>query len=341
MGASGSWTTCASDADCPGTDNACVTFLAPPQPIAQTTSSLPLCLMQDIPEEITGTVNTDTGAAAFTISIRSRIFAAAGETCPSCVAGTCDSGARTGQPCTVHAASTSSAELVSHDCPPAASTLVATNNVVRFPLTTGSSALTITAASPQCRFPGVTDLRCACDTCDNAAGTPCASNADCAAVGATTCGGKRCVAGTNVGAPCTVNSECPSGACQIPGAATRPNFCGNEICSSDPSDSGSAAEGTCALEGWCIVDSETPCFDDEDCAPGDACDRVMVDCFLDNGVIGGQIAAAGVASTTSPTLAGVACLGRATQGGQGPAANMMYGLPGPARYTLPGTALFY
>src|SRR5207244_3348914 len=76
---------------------------------------------------------------------------------------------------------------------------------------------------------------------------PCSSDADCAAVGATTCGGKRCLGGANNGTACSANSECPGGACNVPGATTQPN-----LCSAGATD--------------CVPDAGTPSPNDHKCA---------------------------------------------------------------------------
>src|SRR6185295_7916590 len=96
--------------------------------------------------------------------------------------------------------------------------------------TTGSLSRSISTDSPLCTAPGFTTLHCLCDTCATQAAEPCSSNADCP--GGAVCGGKRCVGGGNAGKACTANSECPGGACSRAGAATKPNECGDGICTS-------------------------------------------------------------------------------------------------------------
>ena len=97
-------------------------------------------------------------------------------------------------------------------------------------------------------------MHCFCDTCNDTEATPCASDAECVAVGATTCGGKRCVAGTNVGAPCASMSECPSGGCQVIGWPTQPNACDDAVCSlNTPPDADSVAEGAGTLLDHTVV----------------------------------------------------------------------------------------
>src|SRR6185369_16842912 len=99
---------------------------------------------------------------------------------------------------------------VSFDCPPSAGTVIGIPQTANVQLQTGNQTLTLSAANPNCRAVGWTGNKCFCDTCNNAASTTCSTDADCTAVGATTCGGKRCVGGPNAGTPCSNSSECPS-----------------------------------------------------------------------------------------------------------------------------------
>src|SRR5262249_47202941 len=117
--------------------------------------------------------------------------------------------------------------------------------------------VTLSTASPGCTAPGGAGLKCQCDTCNNAAAMPCATNADCVAVGATVCGGKRCKGGANNGVPCIQNSECPGGGCGRAGTATLPNQCTDLVCS---------ATGSCLGGSNCSAD----CTTDSEC-PGGTC----------------------------------------------------------------------
>lgn len=137
------------------------------------------------------------------------------------------------------------ADDVSLDCPPIGGALI-NDTVQNMTLDTGSQALMNVATGPTCRAAGWAGKTCACDTCDNAAATPCHMDAECTAIGATKCGGKRCVNGANPGFPCTTASQCPGGTCTVPGALTAGNQCNDGVCSANPGDTGSSNEGVCA-----------------------------------------------------------------------------------------------
>jgi hypothetical protein len=208
-------------------------------------------------------------------------------------------------------------------------------------LSTGAQAMSLSAASPNCTAAGVTSLKCFCQTCNDLAATPCASNADCAAVGATVCG-RHCIAGSNAGASCTAASECPGSGCSAPGAFTRPNDCTDGICSMNtPPDVDSVNEGICnagPIENYCVLEPARACVADADCfdVPGDTCgpDKYR-ECFTDNGISGNSIQVVGVPSPTAPTLGALYCMAP----GSATSLNLVFGLPGPVRVTLFGTAV--
>ena len=335
MGANGSWITCASDAECPGTGNACIFYVGPPQPL---NAGFALCALYEVAAPVTGTIDSDTGDLSLAMTIGFAAFLAANgfdHPCPSCVAGACMGGERNGQPCTVQGTSAAYGDDVSLDCPPSAlSTLDSSLPLpLALTLTTGTQSLTLEATSPNCSAQGFTGMKCQCDTCNNAAATLCHTDADCAAVGATTCGGRRCVGGTNNGTPCTANSECPGGVCARLGAATAPNQCDDAVCSANPSDTGSTDEGVCMagpFDSYCAIQRFHPCVSDTDCTTaGDYCSGHFRECFTDNGVAGNSIIASGSAAD-APTVAGLTCMGPTTSGYY----NSLIGLPGPARFTM-------
>ena len=150
--------------------------------------------------------------------------------CPTGTCGlSCSGGPRDTLACTVNGTDPLFGS-VSFDCPPSPAG-DAGHLPITLAYTTGSQSVTLSAASPNCRAPGFTTDKCFCDTCNNTAATPCTSNADCVAVGASVCGGKRCLGGANAGTPCILNSECPGGGCNVPGQATKPNDCNDTTCS--------------------------------------------------------------------------------------------------------------
>ena len=275
---------CTADTDC-GANGPCKFFVGSYLPFA--VGGVPTCVANTVDGTITGTADIDTGSSASSVHLAARVFTGGTETlsnpCPQCNGGTCSGGARSGESCTPSGSSPNEAfGTTSLDCPPAAAALIAVLPI-DLSSTTGTETRTLSAASPNCRAPGFTTLKCQCDTCNNGAATPCSTNADCTAVGATVCGGRRCVGGsnsgaacsltcaggTNVGAPCTVasqcpgssctsNSQCPSGFCRIPGQATAPNQCSDSTCSTPveqcvggPNDNGVCTTAADCPDGTC------------------------------------------------------------------------------------------
>ena len=341
-GANGSWIQCTSDGQCPGTNNACVYFAGAPESIAE--AGLALCATNEIVGAMTGTVNPTTGAAAFGLGFRQLTYNGVSLTqaCPACVSGTCQGGARNGQACVVSGTSALFGnQNVSLDCPPSG-LITATGQLVRLSVDTATQTKTLSANNPQCGSD-----RCFCGVCNDAAATPCGTNADCVAVGATTCGLKRCAAGTNALQICSTNSECPGSSCAQVGAPPKPNNCVDDTNSpapncadNTPPDNDSIDEGTCtfgtAFKRCAIEQFRTGCLTSAECpAPGDSCVVVPRECFADNGVLGGTISVGGVASPTAPTLGAIGCMSASGSA----ALNTATGMPGPVRLTLPGTAV--
>ncbi len=336
VGGVGSWVPCTSDADCPGTGNACVYFLGAPQPVS--IGGVALCLTNEISGPVTGTIDVDTGSLALTTPLRIVDYfgAATDNPCPRCSGGTCTDGARAGQACVVNGSSVEYADDLSLDCPPS---IVLGTMAVTVPLTTGVQTATLSAASPSCTQTGFTSLRCFCDTCDDAAATPCMSDADCGAGGI--CGGLRCLGGANAGTPCTSGAQCASNSCGRVGQPTRPNDCVTSCTANTPPDLDSTDEGACVggpNDQHCVIETFRSCSSPAECtATGDTCGpSTPHECFTTNGGIGDDVSAGGVVSPTAPTLAGLFCQPPVSTG----AINAGAGLPGLARLTIPGTASF-
>jgi len=337
------WLLCDTTADCTsqGAAGPCRVFFGPPLPYAA--GGVSVCVTNEITGAASGTIGVESGDIAMSLPYLAKIYSGPllDDPCPKCVAGSCSGGARNGSPCTVNGTSPLFADDVSFDCPPLAATLIGNLVPAGIPLSTGTTSMTLSAASPNCRAAGFTALKCLCDTCNNLSATACASNADCTAVGATVCGGKRCIGGVNSGAPCAATSECPGGGCAIPGAFPAPNQCDDGTCSPNPGDTDSSDEGQCSVgpfEQFCAMQTYRGCATNADCpAPGDSCTvGKFRECFTDNGLLGGSISAAGVAdppvnSTAAPTLAGVTCIPPTTSS----SVNVVAGFPGAGRLTLP------
>jgi len=339
-----SWIACTTDAQCAAEGaGACVFFLGPPMPVVGL-----LCLMSSVVDPVDGFIDVESGDLALTLPLAHKFVPIVGsfaEPCPRCSAGTCGSGPRSGQPCTVHGQNALFGYDVSLDCPPTASSAGTARSELL--LTTSPQTATLTAASPNCVGAGFSNLKCACSTCNNLAATPCMVHGDCPDNPPGTpgiCGGPRCLAGSsNAGAPCVVSGDCQGGTCGTPGEPTIPNKCTDAICTPNtPPDGGSINEGVCAsgpFSGHCSGEPFRVCADNAHCAPGDICvDLEGRACFTGNGQLGASVSVDGLAAApvdgiAEPLIGGLSCLGPTGAGG----INAIYGLPGLERTTLPVT----
>jgi hypothetical protein len=266
-GQNGSWIQCTNNSQCTGTNNGCTFFYGPPQP--RSAGGVGLCMTSEVNGPLTGTLNADTGAAAFAGPWTSRIYIGPTiqDPCPRCISGVCNGGERNGQACVVSGSSALYGDALSYDCPPSGASLIG-SSALQLPFSTGTQTRTISAASPACSASGWAGSRCQCDTCNNAAATPCATNADCPPGGI--CGGLRCLVGSaTVGAPCTTEGPNTDPICGPVGAGacvTTPGQCVSFSCVGGPSDT-------------------VPCSGDSDCAacasgphPGEACPNGDFEC---------------------------------------------------------------
>ena len=371
---------CSTSADCPASCS-CGYHFGTYLPLSA--GGIATCVGNVFNGTVSGTFNEDTGATAGTALLTARVYSGptADNPCPHCLGDTtlndgvkgghCVGGARDLLTCDANGTSPiKHFGSTSLDCPPEALGLIATLSI-DLSNTTGTKTKTLTASSPQCRAPGFTTLKCFCDTCNNLAATACATNADCTAVGATICGGKRCQGGSNDGTACTINSQCPGGACGVPGLATAPNQCDDATCNLISGNDGECAGGP--FEQFCGPSAKfKSCVSSAECTPlniclggtnpgtlgcpgiactdGNTCEVQTCGtpfgpahfrkCFLDNGVVTtGHITAQGnasppVAHASDPTLAALFCIGPTSSG----AVNAVAGLPGPGRLQLLGHA---
>jgi hypothetical protein len=343
-------TICATTSpDCTVAGGSCAFYLGTPWPVSG--GGVAVCMTNHFNGSVSGTFNEVTGDTAGVAGLTERVYSAptAAQPCPKCVGdgtandgvrgGTCDSGQNATQTCDVNGTSPNvHFGATSLDCPPLNSGQIATL-AIDFTNTSGTTSRTLSPASPNCRAAGFTGLKCFCDTCNNAAASPCASNADCAAVGASICGGKRCISGANNGAPCAANSECPGGSCNRLGQPTTPNACsdancdtlqgGNDYeCSAGPFEQ--FCEPTATFQG-CVVDGDCAAY------PGNLCTGGKNrECYPDNGIIGNSVNATGmpfapVGHQGDGALAAEFCLTPTTSG----SVNVVAGIPGLGRLELP------
>jgi hypothetical protein len=365
---------CTSSAQC-GVGNTCEFYFGGPLSLAA--GGVSTCVFNQFNGSITGTANVESGEAVTTAFLTSRVYNGLllDAPCATCsdmggindgvAGGTCNGGTRDGLACDANGFVFNRPDFgrTSLDCPLPVGGLIATLPI-NLSNETNTVTRTISSASPNCgqSAPG---QKCMCQTCNNLAATPCFTNADCTAVGATICGGNRCIGGTNAGGPCSGASSCPSGACGRAGEPTKPSAClegtANPDNNIDCVDRGDG-EGECVsgpLTSACSVASghaQRGCLSDGDCgdtpgsgAPG-SCETTNRLCFLTGGgsfqppVIGligtDTLIAAGMEDTpmndvARPTLGAVFCVGPTGA----PAVNNVAGLPGPGRVTIRGTAL--
>jgi hypothetical protein len=315
---------CTTNGDCPGTDNACVFFLGPPQPLSANgiASTIPLCAVTEIASPAAGTLDGDTGDLALNLTLLWNVFLGtdADHPCPRCASSACTAGPRAGLTCTPQGTSgVFGGDAVSLDCPPTPGAFVPRRIPLAMALATGPQSVTLSASSPSCSHPGASGLKCFC-------------------------GGSSCVGGANDGAACAADSECGAGAsCSVPGVLSKPNDCDDATCSANPADTDSVNEGQCAAGPFassCVIQTYRRCVNNADCpASGDSCDFAFRprECFTDNGVVGASVSVSGVASPTAPTLGGLTCVG----GGSSATLNGSVGLPGLGRFTLRGTAVIH
>jgi hypothetical protein len=347
----GSWVQCSTDMDCTnaGVSGPCINFFGPPLPTSA--GGVPVCVTNQINGTLTGTANFETGHSEINVKLIARAHTgiALSRPCPVCENNVCSAGSRSGQPCVVNGTSALFGDL-SLDCPPNNAGVI---GVLPISLvnTTGTQTMTLSAASPSCSAAGLTSKKCFCDTCNDETNTPCTSDADCLAIGASVCGGQRCLGGTNLGDPCSAPSDCLGGGqCGVPGQPTSPNQCSSTVCTPNPSDTETVDEGVCSTGPFdllCSVERFRGCLSNAncnpppdgtclDCVPGQVCQAESRECYTDDGVIGGDVTVAGApdvacTDTARPSLGALFCVPPTAES----APNTVAGLPGLGRLALP------
>ncbi len=355
---------CTSNTPCNAGGGTCQFFFGSNLPLAA--GGVGTCVVNQFNGSVSGTANVESGEAATSALLTSQVFngLSIDSPCPRCQGdptvndgaqgGTCNGGPRDGLACDANGSVFNRPDfgVTSLDCPPPPGSLIAT---LPIDLTNATDPVTktLSANSPNCG--GDPTEKCLCETCNNLAATPCDDNADCVAVGATVCGGRRCIGGTNAGAPCNNNSVCPNGGiCGRPGEPTKPSACLDDTSTVGVLDCSDTAptdgEGEC-LKGpitqSCSLASGHPqrgCTTDADCggATG-SCESANRQCFLTGGFSGkngtNTLVANGqedppVGDVSHPTLGAVFCIGPTGLS----SVNNVAGLPGPGRVTIKGTA---
>ncbi len=304
------------DPACPGLQE-CVFFLGPPLPLSA--SNTPVCVLNRVETDISGTTDIEAGSSQATVELRSVVHTGITLTqpCPRCAGdttaqdgnrdGTCVGGPRDGQPCDVQGFDATFGDT-STDCPPATGQNISGQGLrIDLALTTGASSLPF---GTQCDFP-LTALNCACAVCSGDTSIPCNDDATCASASAGTCS-------SNGG-----------------GAARAPNGCSDLTCTDLGGGFGKCMNGpdvkfcdgqtrangkgfiSCATNADC--DAVDPACDGGDCG---ACTITESrSCFLD------PVTAAGAAHPDTPLLGTVFCVPPTSSSG----VNNATGLPGPSR----------
>lgn len=355
---------CTTNTPCQAGGGTCQFFFGSTLPLAA--GGVGTCVVNQFNGAVTGTANVETGDAVTVANLSSKVFTGPTDhPCPRCsdaggindgvAGGTCDDGPRVGLACDANGTVPSRPDFgrTSLDCPPAAGLNVATLPI-DLSNSTGTVTKTLSSSSPNCG--DGSGEKCLCETCNNAAATPCGSNADCVAVGATICGGRRCLGGTNDGGVCNNDSACPSGGlCGKAGEPSKPSACLDDTATAGVLDCTDTApvdqEGECTagpVTKTCTVASghgQRSCGVDSDCGGGaGTCAAGNRSCFLTGGFTGkvgtNTLIAEGQADTpvndvASPKLAAVFCVGATTAS----AVNGVAGLPAPGRVTIRGTAV--
>jgi hypothetical protein len=358
---------CTSNADCTGAGNSCQFFFGSNLPLAA--GGVGTCVVNQFNGPVSGTANVESGEAVTVANLTSRVYTGPTDNpCPRCLndptindgnaQGTCVDGPRNGLACDANGTVPSRPDFgqTSLDCPPPSGNIAATLPI-DLSNSTGTVTKTLSASSPNCS--DGSGNKCLCETCNNLAATPCDSNADCVAVGATVCGGRRCSGGTNDGGPCNNVSACPNGGlCGFaPSAeASKPSACLDDTSTAGVFDCADTApvdgEGECTagpVTKMCTIASghgQRACGNDGECGGAlGSCAAANRPCFLTGtlapGLVGtGTLTAQGavdppVNDVSNPTLGAVFCIGSTTAG----AVNTAAGLPGPGRVTIKGTAV--
>ncbi len=154
-------TKCTSNADC-GSDT-CEFFFGAPLPISG--GGVPICVTNQIDGPVTGTVQPELGTGTSDIGVifASFVGLSQDQPCPICsgaalgATGTCQGGARDGQPCTTDG-TTPHFGNTSFDCPPNASANIG-SSTLPLDLTTGTRSLDLSAT---CVGPTATGQPCYC-----------------------------------------------------------------------------------------------------------------------------------------------------------------------------------
>jgi hypothetical protein len=293
---------CVTNADCSAAPATCDCLYGPPTPMV--TGGLPVCVLRKIDGAMSGTYDSTTEDVSVRMPLRLWVFnglARRPSPCPTCDAGFCSGGERSGLACGVDVVDPDFGNM-SYDCPPSSvSNFTGSGTRLTLDSTTGAASM---AATFPCSPPDAA-FNCPCSYCSLDTSLACHTDADCNGAGT-----------------CT----------QLSGTVPRePNNCLDSICSPD-----GGAEGTCAggpSSTYCDGDVRVGghgihgCATNAECVSYEPCDgggcgnctqSETPDCFLDS------ITAQGAANST---MVGLACVSPSSNS----AVNAAFGLPGAMR----------
>lgn len=339
----------ANDADDCGGDF-CTYVLGPPLPVSA--GNNPVCSINRLKTDITGTSNPDTGDGELNLSLSTLVNLGVNgltQPCALCVndttpldglrTGVCAGGARTGLSCDIQGYSASFAPQNTcaagsalgnacdddTDCP---GSVCAITNGLSLDCPPASLAnisgsglnieLELTTGATSLPFSNACDsplgfLDCACGVCSGDGSIPCRDDSECAAQAIGTC--------TAIGSGVSrVPNDCADGVCSPAGgdkgtclAGPTDTFCDGALNADGDGFIGCSTNGDCdSVAGVCGGDC------------GNCADTRQRACFLD------PIVAAGTPSTENPVLVSTFCLPPTNNA----AINGVSGQPGPVRVTV-------
>ncbi len=209
--------------DCGGVNSECLCFFG--APLAISSGGTPVCVVNEILEDYSGTMSLRTGDADFGTRLAALVYLGISQTspCPTCQGdaipndgvegGTCSGGVSSGS-CDVNGTHATFGPM-SYDCAPSPLLNISGGGLqLSLQFSTGTSTLEYNLPCD----PPFGD--CPCRVCSGNSSVGCASNADCAAVGA-----GDCTAGGGAGVQ---PNECSDGVCNSSGlcpAGPTDRFC--------------------------------------------------------------------------------------------------------------------
>lgn len=297
----------ADSTNCSGLDPTCTCYFGPG--LAISSGGTPVCVLNQIREDYTGSINLRLGEFSDVIKLSSLVHLGISQfaPCPTCDNdttagdgvrdGTCNGGLQNGQTCDTNGTHLTFGPT-SFDCPPASSSNISGSGLqIDLHLQSGSQSLT--AALP-CDAPA--GQLCPCRVCSGNSQLGCTSDAECAAASAGTC-----TAGGDV--PIQPN-QCTDGVCSAQG-----------LCEAGPVDK--YCDGALHADGRGFVS----CTTDIDCGALGAGTCTVLDlrrCFPD------PITVTGSADIYNPVTGAIFCIPPTTN----IAVNQTAGLPGPGTIQL-------